>query len=242
MRLFELAYTCRLYAEFTDFDATYGRFLADTTPAFDILDLRHRKALLVWLNSWGCRQFALNFHDKASEHLRNWGQENLTRLPPAGASLLILTDIDFVNAGTLYVGLRDLQASVRQRNGNSYPVTFGPTGAAKTLFALRNQVFPPWDESIRVRLGYDGSPESYLEYLQWVRRELQEVVADAKAHGLAAGDIPNTLGRPFSSLPKLVDEYNWVTITKGCKPPMLEDINNWWRWARPADPASDNTA
>ena len=156
--------------------------------------------------------------------------------------MLTLTDLDFVNAGTLYVGLRDLQASVRQRNGNSYSVTFDPTGAAKTLFALRNQVFPPWDASIRVRLGYDDSQESYVEYLQWVRRELREVAADAEAHGIAASDIPNTLDRPFSSLPKLVDEYNWVTIRNGFKPLSLEDINNWWRWARPVDPAPDNTA
>jgi hypothetical protein len=242
MKLFELSYACRLYGEFTDFDSTYGRFLTNTTPTFDILDHRHRKALLVWLNSWGCRQFALNFHDKASEHLRNWGQENLTRLPPIGASLLILTDIDFVNVGTLYVGLRDLQASVRKRNGNSYPVTFGPTGAAKTLFALRNQAFPPWDESIRAFLGCDGTQKSYVKYLQWVRSELREVVTDAEAHGILASDIPNALSRPFSSLPKLIDEYNWVTITKGCKPPRLEDINNLWRWARPVEPAPDNRA
>lgn len=242
MKLFELAYACRLYGEFSDFDETYRRFLRDTKPNFDILDHLHRKALLVWLNSWGCRQFALNFHDKASEHLRNWGQENLTHLPSVGANLLILADIDFVNAGTLYAGLRDMQASVRQRNGNSYSVTCGPTGAAKILFALRSQAFPPWDKSIRDGLGYDGSQKSYIKYLQWVRSELQEVVTDAEAHGIAMNDIPNGLNRPFSSLPKLVDEYNWITITKGCKPPRLEDINKWWHWARPVDSASDNTA
>lgn len=240
MKLFELAYTCRLYGVFSNYDDTYRRF-RDTTPAFDIFNHLHRKALLKWLNSWGCRQFALNFHDKASEHLRNWGEENLTRLPPAGVSLLDLTDINFVNAGTLYASLRDLQASVHQCKGNSYSVTFGPTGAAKTLFALREQVFPPWDKSIRVHHGYDDSKESYIEFLQLVRHELQEVVTDAEAHGVVASNIPNTLNRPFSSLPKLVDEYNWVTITRGCKPPRLEEINNWLRWTRPVDPTPDNT-
>jgi len=232
MRLFELAYACRLYRDFTNFDTDYNRFRDKTRHAFDISDHRHRKALLVWLNSWGCRQFALKFHDLASERLRNWGQKNLIRLPPTESSLLTFTDADFVNAGVLYAGLRDLQASVRQRSGNSYSVTFGPTGAAKILFALRSQVFPPWDTSIRVHLGYDGSQESYIKYLQWVRHELQEVIADAEAHGIAKTDIPNILGRPSYSLPKLVDEYNWVTITKDCKPPSLEDLNDWWRWAR----------
>jgi len=234
MRFFELAYACRIYGEFTDFDATYSHFLSKTKPALDILNPEHRERLLAWLNSWGCRQFALKFHDQASKHLGNWGQENLTRFPPTESTLLTLTDADFVNAGILYAGLRDLQASVRQRSGNSYPVTFGPTGAAKTLFALRNQVFPPWDTPIRVHLGYDGSQECYIEYLQWVRRELQEVIADAEAHSIARADILSTLGRPFSGLPKLVDEYNWVTITKDCKPPNLEDLNNWQRWSRPS--------
>jgi len=231
VRLSELAYACHLYGAppNSKYDTAYSDFLAATEPAFDILDHRHRRDLLVWLNKWRCRQFKRECHGQASEHLRNWAQENLTRLPPTGSSLLTLTDVDFVNAGTLYASLRNLQASVRQRSGNSYPVTFGPIGAAKILFALRNQVFPPWDTSIRVHLGYDVSQESYIEYLQWVRRELQEVIADAEAHGIAKTDIPSTLGRPFSSLPKLVDEYNWVTITKDHKPPSLEDINNWWR-------------
>jgi hypothetical protein len=234
MRLFELAYACHLYGEPPNsrYDTAYSRFLAATKPVFDILDHRHRRALLAWLNSWGCRQFARKFHDQASEHLRNWAQENLTHLPPTGSSLLTLTDVDFVNAGVLYASLRNLQASIRQRSGNSYPVTFGPIGAAKILFALRSQVFPPWDTSIRVHLGCDGSQESYIKYLQWVRHELQEAIADAEAHGIAGMDIPNALGRPFSSLPKLVDEYNWVTITKGRKLPSLEDLNDWWRWAR----------
>jgi len=232
MRLFELAYACRVYGEFTDFDADYRSFLDKTKPAFDVLDSRHCKALLEWLNSWGCRQFALEFHDLASEHLITWGKKNLIRLPPTESSLFTFADADFVNAGVLYAGLRDLQASVRQRGGHSYPVTFGPTGAAKILFALRSQVFPPWDIRIREHLGYNGSQECYIEYLQRVRRELQEVIADAEAHGIARTDIPGTLGRPFSSLLKLVDEYNWVTITKDCKPPSLEDLNDWWRWAR----------
>lgn len=232
MKFFELAYTCRLYGEFTDFDADYSRFLDKTKPAFDIFDHQHCKALFKWLNSWGCRQFAREFHSQASEHFRNWGQKNLSLLPPIGSGLLTFTDADFVNAGFLYASLRGLQASVRQRSGHSYPVAFGPTGAAKILFALRNQAFLPWDGPIRVHLGYDDSQESYIEYLQWVRSELKEVIADAEAHGIAKANIPSTLGRPFSSLLKLVDEHNWVTITKECKPPSLEDIKHWSHWAR----------
>ncbi|KYK34792.1 MAG: hypothetical protein AYK22_04780 [Thermoplasmatales archaeon SG8-52-3] len=232
MKLFELAYACHIYREFSDFDTTYERFLRETKPNFDILNPRHRKALLVWLNSWGCRQFSINFHEKASEQLRIWGQKNFSKLPTIGTSLLIFTDNDFVNAGTLYVNLRDMQASIRQRNGKSESVKFGPTGAAKILFALRDQAFPPWDDSIRNRLDYDGSQKSYIKYLQWVKNELQEVITDAEMHSIAENDIPKKLGRSSSSLPKLVNEYNYITITQGCKPPNLEDINKWLGWAR----------
>jgi len=71
VRLFQLAYACRLYGEFTDFDATYERFLSVTHPSFDVLNASHRKALFKWLNAWGCRQFAVDYHGLASENLKS---------------------------------------------------------------------------------------------------------------------------------------------------------------------------
>lgn len=37
-----------------------------------------------------------------------------------------------------------------------------------------------------------------MEYLRWVRDQVQEVVADAKAHDVEAADIPDILGRRYS--------------------------------------------
>ena len=45
------------------------------------------------------------------------------------------------------------------------------------------------------------------------REQLRELVDDAERFGIKAGDIPRQVGRPASSLAKLLDEYNWVTIT-----------------------------
>ncbi|MBU0496562.1 MAG: hypothetical protein KKG04_01230, partial [Candidatus Thermoplasmatota archaeon] len=92
MKLYDLGYACHIYPRITDFDASYKSFLDETNPALDILNHQHRKALFVWLNSWGCRQFALDFHDTASDLLKNWGQKNIETLPSIGNSLLSLKE------------------------------------------------------------------------------------------------------------------------------------------------------
>ena len=47
----------------------------------------HAKALLVWLNKWGCRQFAIAHHPTAAHELGEWGSQWLPLLPKPGASL-----------------------------------------------------------------------------------------------------------------------------------------------------------
>src|ERR671928_73408 len=44
---------------------------------------------------------------------------------------------------------------------NHIAVTVGAGGAARALSALRREACPPWDEPIRARHGWDGSPASY---------------------------------------------------------------------------------
>jgi hypothetical protein len=43
--------------------------------------------------------------------------------------------------------------------------------------------------------------------------------------------IPGMLGAPNSTLPKLLDEYHWVTITRGHRIPTCEELHQWARWA-----------
>jgi len=42
--------------------------------------------------------------------------------------------------------------------------------------------------------------------------------------------IPRTIGREGTSVPKLIDEYYWVTIAKGCKPPDRSEVQKWAVW------------
>ncbi len=73
IRLYGLAYACRLYGTFTEFDSSIKEFRRETAQTVDLENQAHRKALLVWLNSWGCRQFAKEYHRMASEALLEWG-------------------------------------------------------------------------------------------------------------------------------------------------------------------------
>jgi hypothetical protein len=79
-----------------------------------------------------------------------------------------------------YDALRVLPASRRTlNNGKVAVVTYRPTGTAKTLFALRPNVFPPWDDPIRIRLGFGIDGASFQRYLTEVASTLRALAAEA---------------------------------------------------------------
>ena len=63
---------------------------------------------------------------------------------------------------------------------------------------------------------------------------MQRIEAEAAALGIAAEDIPKMLGRPTSSLPKMIDEYYWLTLTRGLAIPRPTELATWASWARPS--------
>jgi hypothetical protein len=130
---------------------------------------------------------------------------------------------------TAYDDLRVSPASVRTLpSGHRSTATYGPTGAAKTLFALRPNLVPPWDEPIRARFNFDGRARSFRSYLEMVAAQLLDLSAES---GVDVYALPRLVGRAASSPPKLIDEYNWVVITKGIPPPTAEDLRTWTGWA-----------
>jgi len=231
MRLFELAYACRVYGGLTQFDVGYLRLLDKTGGALDFGNSVHMKALLVWLNSWGCRQFAVDHHHSAAESICRWAGRWEPRLPDRLATLDRLSDRDITDAGDAFADLSQCLASRRTRNDKQYDVQVGPTGAAKILFAARPRAFPPWDDPIREYLGLDGTGRSYCEYLAQVREQIKQLCNEAAEFGIPAGIIPGEVGRPRSTIPKLIDEYNWVTATRGFSPPEPSEIAKWHRWS-----------
>lgn len=229
--LSDLAFGCYLYAGMTKYDASYLRFMKATGGAPDLNQAAHRSALLTWLNKWGCRQFKTEYHDLASYAILEWSRQHESSLFPRERELLHLSEMELAAAGVAFESLSKRIASHKTRNGATYPVSVGPTGAAKVLFAVRPHALPPWDGAIRRGLGYDGSRASYLRFLNHIKSLLEEAARLCEKKGFRLADLPSRLGRPQSTLPKLIDEYYWVTITKGCKPPHPHTLQRWADWS-----------
>jgi len=235
MHLFELAYSCRLYGHFSGFDKSLTRLRERVSPELDPRRADHRAWLFEWLNSWGCRQFAKKHHSTiASTSLVNWAEEWLATLPSSEVHLTDLSRAELQSASAAYAALRDGQASQRlQPSGRLDTVAYGPAGAAKTLFALRPNVFPPWDEPIRAQLRLGGDASSFQSYLTSVAEQLRLLSIDANVPVAA---LPELVDRANSSPPKLIDEYNWVVITRRCPPPTRADALRWAEWATKSAP------
>lgn len=232
MTLSELAFACFLYSQLTGDDNSYLLFLRVTKGSPDLSNPKHRKALLVWLSQWGCRQFALQYHEHASGELLSWHNEYSPILFPRNRNLWELTEPELDSVGAAYESLSNQTASYRTRNGKAFPVSVGPTGAAKILFAVRPRALLPWDGSIRESLGYGKSQASYLSYLRNVKSTLGELATSCERNGFQMVDLPQQLGRPNSTVPKLIDEYHWVTKTKTCSPPDPDTFQHWASWSQ----------
>ena len=231
MKLAQLAFACYIYSRMSNYDRSYIRFIESTKPQLDLQLEHHRMSLLKWLNNWGCRQFAREHHMLASEEIRKWYQESGARMFPADVTLLSLSNENLALVEEAYAGLFRRPASRRRmNNGTETRVEIGPTGASKILFALRPLALIPWDDPIRKRFGADGSPYSYTKFLRTVRTDLNELEQACKEKGYIITDLPNLLGRPTSSIAKMIDEYFWVTETRGCTVPPEDEISRWATW------------
>lgn len=236
MTLYELAFACWVYGNVLDFDRTYRAFVEAVGGAPDVANPKHRHALLKWLNDWGCRQFARRYHCRASEEMQSWHGDFEHLLPPSQKHLWELGDGEVSAAVEAYGGLCTRVASLR---AGQVRVAFGPAGAAKLLFALRPRSLPPWDAAIQKELGYDGSQGSYRGYLQHVTEALLSLGALCEREGFTLHELPAILGREVSTPLKLIDEYYWVTVTRGCEPPAAEVLERWSEWSS-LPPEADN--
>lgn len=231
MKLPELAFACYIYKRMTDNDSSYRHFLKETNHAPDIGIAKHRIELLKWLNKWGCRQFAKNYHGMASDEIRIWYGESGALLPPPDKALPELSDVDINSASVAYERLAERTASKRsKRNGGKSTIRFGPTGASKVLFAIRPNALISWDAPIRERFEWDGLAKAYADYLGWAQAELKELGEACERNGYNLSILPELIGRPDSSITKLVDEYLWVKITRNCPAPTDEIFMRWASW------------
>ena len=231
--LCDLAFACWVFGSVLDFDKSYRRLLEAVDSALDLDNSEHRRALLKWLNEWGCHQFARKDHSRAAREVLSWHNEFGDALPRAGRHLWQLDDAEVTAAVDAYAELSSRIASLR---AGRLPVRFGPVGAAKVLFALRPRAFPPWDAPIQHEFGYDGSPESYRRFLQHVVAVLRNLAPACRQNGFDLPELPARLDRELATPVKVIDEYYWVTITRRCKLPPPEVVEEWLKWAKSKEP------
>ena len=202
MRLFELAYCCRLFAESVGDDAASARFTQATAGSVDLHLPAHRAALLRWLREWGCRSLRVEDEKRCSEALREWWAQWSPVLPPPATPLDALGARDLDTASQAYGALASRPGPRRRHRDRLIDVRFGATTSAKAMYALRPHAFVPWDDAIRRALGFGADADSYRRALVRARAEIDEAAHDA---GVAASELPALIGRPRSTVPKLVD-------------------------------------
>jgi hypothetical protein len=202
----------------------------------DLMDDGHRRALLKFLNAWGCRNLALDWHWLALEQLESWYgdcRESLDALADPGLTLDRALRQDLVDV------FNDLSARIiakKSRKGAEVQVSFGPTATSKTLFVLRPSLFPAWDGPIRDKLRYCGDGDSYVEFLENVHDRIDECTGLSKPAGLDLDDLPGILGRPdYTTLAQLIVEYYWITITRGVSLRAPQEISVWLSWCTDSD-------
>jgi hypothetical protein len=220
MTLAELSLGCYMYATMTSYDGGYSEFLAETAPALDLTQEPHRKSLLKFLNSWGCRIKKAD-HDAAATQIKEWYDGISSKLFPTSTGLLSLSDSDLDTVEEAFKDLSGRPCCTRK--------TFASVPTAKVLFAIRPNALIPWDNNILIHFGLNSSARPYREHLLWAKARLQDISSECTKRGFALADLPTKIERPKSTLPKLIDEYLYVTVTN--KFQLKEMIERWEKWS-----------
>src|SRR5271157_6411245 len=221
MKLYELAYACRLYQG--QFDDTYRGMRKDLG---DDPNMDSPKRLLQFLNKWGCR-ISKEHIGTLEKHLEEWARRWIGDLPPSSKDIL------------------SLESNAIRRIGESFDQLlkphFGDTCAAKTVHALRYRALPAWDSYIKNDWldngGLSGrtAGETYSHFLRHVAEELRELKHGVERLGYSLTDFPKLVPKLVKhheeshdiSLVKLVDEYYWTRITNRHEVPGRDQLNEW---------------
>jgi len=225
--LCKLALASTLYDSLTPFNRSLGRLGKATGGSMDLTNPQHRIYLLTWLNDWGCRNLPKEQHDVASNSILKWYEVYGASLFSNEKPLWDLADVDLEITARSYGSLKDEIGAWRVRDKSKRKVHIGPTAASKIFFALRPKALMPWDEAMRIRFKCDGSPESYFKYLITIRDLTLHIGALCRNKGFQIDDLPQKLGRPYSTVLALVNEYIWVTETRKVGLPSSETLTQW---------------
>ena len=185
-------------------------------PDLEIDD--HMSELLRWLNKWGCRITEGEF-PTISPLLRDWYRRwmRTEKLPKGELRNLQDDELDLLAAAH-----GDL-LKIRE---------FGPTSASKTLFVVCPHASIPWDIPIRKKLKSLTKQLTYRAMLEWSREEAGDLIADAGRCGFSSSrQVLRYIENGAGSITELLDQYHWVTITRGHRVPSSDELRQWVKWA-----------
>lgn len=221
MTLIELRISTYLYTRFTGYDKKY-KGISD--KLFDLTKKNDQDVILQFLRNWGCRQFKIENNTESAKELSKWYKKHHSSLSKIKWNLVDATNEDIMKCETLFQDLMDTFASSKRKGKqdfNSFETTehtVGPVGAAKLLFAIKKNSFAPWDNPIINKLKFTKNGKGYCNYLLYLRQELYALKAECESKGIDFNNLPLILEQPYASLPKLIDEHLWVSITRRCNP------------------------
>jgi hypothetical protein len=195
------------------FDRTLEAARKDIGSQPDLANPEHARRLRKWLNDWLCRiGYPKSEDDVFADSLASWWGASKDKLPPQGMRLAQLTDADLKAVSCGYDDLCARPAAV-SRTGRVRSVA--PTAAAKLLYFVRPCAVTAWDKQISRRTGGGQDSAAFLRHLTTCRDWATRLEAEGRALGLEPQEIGPHLGRPKSSVAKLLDEWLYATITGG---------------------------
>ena len=234
MTLGELAFACYIFDKIDN--GEYAKFL----KAAKSLDLNKGEDCVTFIKllnrHWGCRRPEVS-HEKAGRKLKIWHKKWVERLFGKNKNLYKLKPGELNSAATVYNELLKCKVEYVTRNNKTRSISFGPTTAAKILFFLRPKALPPWDAAIKKELvrrkSINGHNEKdlYENFLIHVKEVVHALREDCKKNGFELEELPQKLNKPdYITIPKLIDEYYWITITRRISPPAREVLQCWLKW------------
>jgi hypothetical protein len=196
-----------LYGKMRLPDQSLSRFRGSTRPDPDLLLQEHRQALLKWLNDWGCRIRYPRPGDPGIFHqsLAGWWASS-----PLGAKIDSIRDIRDEEVDVLARSF-GLLAALPVTDGVQ-PRVMGSTAAAKCMYVLRPSSVVPWDAKIAWHLHGARDSEAFAAHLRLARDWADALLSEACVE---EDELSRQLGRSYSSMAKMLDEYWYVTITRG---------------------------
>ena len=227
--LFEIAFASYLFSSLPDSDDAYNSFREQVPGEVDLNDPAHLGHLITFLRGMRCRQFTEDGEPHARRALKNWYLKFEHNLPAHGTNIWMLTDPMLNEIQKAYGDLVTVKAGERK---NCNYVKVGPTGAAKILFALRPRSLMAWHDKIAACTVGGADAESYVRFLRMVKDMVAKLERECSVHDIRLEQLPERLGRTEAiTIPKLIDEYLWQTLTQKRLLPSPQFLGDWRNWS-----------